>query len=228
MPLVFLHGWGGDVRSFAGAAEYFALRGRTCLRFAFPPFGDSDMPPNSWDLHDYTRLTLAVMDKTGIDKAIIVAHSFGARVAIDIASGADKDRAVALALTGAAGLKPRRGIKYRIKKLRFKRDKRLGRDVSGYYSPDWLALPERMRGIFSRIVSLDLTDRLRYINCPTALFWGNGDAETPMYMCRTMKRRIRGAEIIRLKGGHFAYAEDHFTFVTALAERVEKWIRLSM
>ena len=199
MPLVFLHGWGGDVRSFAGAAEYFALRGRTCLRFAFPPFGDSDMPPNSWDLHDYTRLTLAVMDKTGIDKAIIVAHSFGARVAIDIASGADQDRAVAL-----------------------------GRDVSGYYSPDWLALPERMRGIFSRIVSLDLTDRLRYINCPTALFWGNGDAETPMYMCRKMKRRIRGAEIIRLKGGHFAYAEDHFTFVTALAERVEKWIRLSM
>ena len=225
---MFLHGWGGDVRSFAGASEYFALRGYACLRFSFPPFGGSDMPPRDWALCDYSRLTLSVLDAFGAESAVFVAHSFGARVALDIASGEDKRRVVALALTGAAGVKPRRGLSYRIKRMKFARDKRKGRDVSRYYSPDWLALPERMRGIFSRIVSLDLTDRLRNITCPTALFWGDCDRETPMYMCRRIKRRVRGSEIIRLKGGHFAYAEDHFTFVTALAERVEKWIRLSM
>ena len=223
IPLVFLHGWGCDARSFGGAMEYFSRRGRTCMTFSFPPFGGTDMPPEDWSLRDYSAFTLALLDKCAFDKVIFIGHSFGGRVAIDIASGEDKERAYALALVAAAGVRPRRGLRYALRRMAFKRDKRLGRDVTKYYSPDWLALPERMRGVFSRIVSEDLTERLNDISCPTVLFWGDGDRETPPYMCGIMARRIRGAEAIRLKGGHFAYAEDHVTFVTSLAELIEKW-----
>lgn len=223
VPLVFLHGWGGSVDSFGGAMAYFSARGRTCLSFSFPPFGSSDMPPPEWGLADYSAFTLALLDKYALGNVIFIGHSFGGRVAIDIASGAHKERAYAIALVSAAGIRPRRGLRGLVRDMRFKRDKRLGRNVEKYYSPDWRALPERMRGVFSRIVSLDLTERLKDITCPTALIWGKDDRETPPYMCGVMKRRIRGAEIIRLKGGHFAYAEDHMVFVTSLAELIEKW-----
>ena len=179
------------------------------------------MPPKNWGLHDYSALTLTLLDKYGLGNVILVGHSFGGRVAIDIASGSD--RVAGLALVSAAGVKPRRGLLYRLRHRRFLHDKRKGLDVSKYYSPDWLALPENMRGIFSRVVSLDLTDKLGDIRCPTVLIWGKEDRETPMYMCGVMKRRIRGAEVILIKGGHFAYAEDHVTFVTSLAELIEKW-----
>ena len=224
---MFLHGWGGSVRSFGGAFDWFAARGRTCLAFSVPPFGGSDMPPEDWVLRDYSAHTLALLDVFGIDRAVLVGHSFGGRVAIDIASGSDRRRAAALALVSAAGIRPRRGPAYALRRLRFLYDRKKGRDVTKYYSPDWLALPERMRGVFARIVSLDLTDRLRGIGCPTALMWGDRDTETPPYMCRMMKRRIRGSEIVKLRGGHFAYAEDHLTFVTSLADLTDKWTRRS-
>lgn len=201
--------------------EYFSLRGKTCFSFSFPPFGASGMPPESWDLRDYSTLTLALLDKYGLGNVILIGHSFGGRVAIDIASRSD--RVTGLALVSAAGVKPRRGLLYRLRRRQFLRDKRRGLDVSKYYSSDWLALPENMRGIFSRVVSLDLTDKLGDIRCPTVLIWGKEDRETPMYMCGVMKRRIRGAEVILIKGGHFAYAEDHAAFVTALADSIEKW-----
>ena len=201
--------------------EYFSLRGRTCFSFSFPPFGESGMPPKKWGLHYYSELTLTLLENYGLVNVILVGHSFGGRVAIDIASGSD--RVAGLALVSAAGVKPRRGLLYRLRHRRFLHDKRKGLDVSKYYSPDWLALPENMRGIFSRVVSLDLTDKLGDIRCPTVLIWGKEDRETPMYMCGVMKRRIRGAEVILIKGGHFAYAEDHAAFVTALADSIEKW-----
>ena len=199
--------------------EYFSLRGRTCMTFSFPPFGLSDMPPENWGLNDYSAMTFTLLDKYGLGNVILIGHSFGGRVAIDMASGDSRSRIDALAAT-MLPLPP-------ISATAFLRDRRRGADVTKYYSPDWLALPERMRGVFSRIVSLDLTARLGDIVCPTALIWGVRDKETPMYMCGVMKRRIRGAEVIRMKGGHFAYAEDHLTFVTALADLVERWTRHS-
>lgn len=207
--------------------EYFSLRGRTCMTFSFPPFGLSDMPPENWGLNDYSAMTFTLLDKYGLGNVILIGHSFGGRVAIDMASGDSRSRIDALALVSAAGVKPHKGWKARLRRRMFLCDRRRGADVTKYYSPDWLALPERMRGVFSRIVSLDLTARLGDIVCPTALIWGVRDKETPMYMCGVMKRRIRGAEVIRMKGGHFAYAEDHLTFVTALADLVERWTRHS-
>ncbi len=211
---MFLHGWGGDIRSFGGAMDYFERRGRTCLTLSFPPFGLSDMPPSDWNLSDYSALTLSLLDKLSLDKVILIGHSFGGRVALDIAANAP-GRTEKLVLVDSAGLKPRRGLIYRLKRLRFRMAKKLGRPTKKFYSPDYLALPESMRGIFGRIVANDQTEDISKIKCPTLVFWGNRDRETPMYMCRRFIKKFGGKAII-LSGGHFAYAEDHIRFVTAL------------
>ncbi len=213
-PLLFLHGWGGSALSFGGAFDYFASRGRTCAALDFPPFGASDPPPPDWSLSDYVRLTAAAADALGLGRFIPIGHSFGGRVAIRLA--AETDRTEKLVLVSAAGLKPRRGLRYRLRRLAFRRDKARGRDVTKYYSPDWLAMPEYLRGVFARIVGEDLTPCLDKINCPTLIVWGRRDLETPPYMARRLKRGIKRGKLVFLEGGHFAYAENHTAFASAL------------
>lgn len=177
------------------------------------------MPPADWNLSDYSALTLSLLDKSVSDRVILVGHSFGGRVAIDIASGAAPERVEKLVLVDSAGIKPRRGLAYRFKRLRFRMAVKRVRPTEKYYSPDYLALSKEMRGIFGRIVAYDQTKDISKIKCPSLVFWGRHDRETPMYMCRMLIRRLGGKAII-LDGGHFAYAEDHARFVAALGRFV--------
>ncbi len=217
---MFLHGWGGSIASFGGAINYYSMRGYGVAALDFPPFGASPEPSECWSLRDYTSLTLSVMDSLGIEKAIIIGHSFGGRVALDIA--AKTDRAEKLVLVSAAGLKPKRGIGYKLKLRRFIRDRKKGRDVTKYYSPDYLAMPERLRGVFSRIVAEDLSDRLPLVRCPTLVVYGAFDTETPPYMAKRMYKGIKNSRIVRLEGGHFAYAERHMAFTSALDDFLQE------
>ena len=216
MPVLFLHGWGGNARSFASAMNYFASGGRTCVAPDFPPFGSSSQPPENWSLGDYTDMTVALLDKLGIEKAVVVGHSFGGRVAIDLASRTE--RVAKLALVDAAGLRPRRGIKYRLRRARFRLAKAAGTDTQKFYSPDWRALPPAMRGVFARVVAEDLTPRLPYITCPTLIVWGDKDRDTPPYMAKRLHKGIKNSKIAMIDGGHFAYAERHFAFVATLSD----------
>ncbi len=215
-PLVFLHGWGGDIRSFGGAMTRLSFGGRTCAAIDFPYFGGSDQPPPDWSLRDYTVITEKAIDKLGLTDIILIGHSFGGRVAIDMA--ARTGRVKKLVLADAAGLRPRRGLRRRIAAMRFRRDKAKGRDTRKYYSADYLALPESMRGVFSRIVAEDLSDRLPLISCPTLIVWGKEDTETPPYMAKRLKKGISDSRIVWLDGGHFAYAEKPLAFESAIEE----------
>lgn len=174
------------------------------------------MPPENWSLCDYTDMTAALLDKLSINRGIIIGHSFGGRVAIDLASR--YGRAEKLVLVDAAGLKPRRGIKYRLRAARFRLAKAAGRDTEKYYSPDWRALPLAMRGVFARIVAEDLSSRLTAIDCPTLIIWGRKDKDTPPYMAKRLNKNIKNSKVVLLDGGHFAYAERHFAFVGAVGD----------
>lgn len=193
-----------------------SLCGRTCAAIDFPYFGESDAPPSDWSLRDYTIITEKAIDKLGFTNIILIGHSFGGRVAIDMASRSN--RVEKLVLVDAAGLKPKRGLKYRMRKMRFECDKAKGRDTRKYYSPDYLALPENMRGVFSRIVAEDLSDRLPLVSCPTLIVWGKEDGETPPYMAKRLNKGLSDSRIVWLDGGHFAYAEKPLIFEAALEE----------
>src|SRR5690606_15776253 len=52
----------------------------------FPGFGRSDMVPAAWTVGDYARFVAQVADELAIDRFAIVAHSFGARVALVLAT----------------------------------------------------------------------------------------------------------------------------------------------
>jgi len=80
-PLLLLHG----IRLHARVWDHFALRigqERRVLALDARGHGDSDWAPGEYHLHDFYEDLLAVMDGRGIERAALIGHSLGGRVAL--------------------------------------------------------------------------------------------------------------------------------------------------
>src|SRR5688572_24005871 len=109
-PVLLLHGWGASSALFqttmAGLEDDFTL-----IAPDFPGFGATPPPPAAWAVGDYTTWVLALLDAAGLDRVHIIAHSFGGRVAIKLASQRP-ERVDKLVLTACAGIRPARTAGY--------------------------------------------------------------------------------------------------------------------
>ena len=180
----------------------------------FPGFGESAEPPVPWTVGDYAAEVCSLADSLGAAEFALVGHSFGGRVALETAAE-HPERVRALALVAAAGLKPRRKPSYFLRVAVHKLAKKFGgRGLKG--SADYRALSHVMKGTFVKVVNYDQTPLLRRVKCPTAVFWGRGDRDTPLYMAKRFLRGIKDSSLFLLDGGHFAYLTDR-TFLPVLA-----------
>lgn len=211
--VIFLHGWGGSASAFLFVAN--RLKGVRCTLLDFFGFGDSDVPDSPRTVKDYANDVLSLMELLNIKSATLVCHSFGGRVGIELASHYP-DRVEKLVLIDSAGLKPKRGIKYHLRVGAHKLLRAMGLNGLGG-SSDYRALGGGMKRTFVNVVNYDQTKLLPKISCPTAIFWGKRDKETPIYMAKRLKSLIPDSEIFWLNGGHFAYAEDISTFFAILS-----------
>lgn len=210
--VVFLHGWGANAAAFLFVAKQLCAKYRVTM-VDFAGFGASDRPPRAYGVDDYAREVLQFLDAIGINRATFVGHSFGGRVAIELAvfSG----RVERLVLVDSAGVKPRRKPSYYVKVIVHKIARKLGlKGLKG--SSDYRALDENMKKTFVKVVGYDQRPILKYVDCPTAIFWGDKDKETPLYMFRCLKKNIVGSQSFLLHGGHFAYIDDQYAFVAIL------------
>ncbi len=212
--IVFLHGWGGSISAFLFVAKRLSKWYRVTL-VDFAGFGQSPLPEVPYTVKSYTQDVVSLLDELNIKSATFVAHSFGGRVALELATFF-KERVNALVLIDSAGLKPRRSLAYYFKVFAHKLLKKLGlKGLKG--SSDYRALSPIMKRTFVNVVNYDQTYLLPQIECPTAIFWGEGDTETPVYMARKLKKKIKGSQLFMLKGGHFSYADDYATFISILS-----------
>ena len=211
-PTLFLHGWGGNVESF----KYF-VKDKNAILIDFPPFGKSQNPKYEYTLNDYVNIVIKILNKEKIDKVNIVAHSFGGRVAILLAT---KGYVNKLVLTGSAGLKPKYSIKKSFAKTRYKLAKLIVKlklkdksYLKKFGSSDYKCLDDNMKKTFINIVNFYQNDMLKDIKCDTLLVWGDKDTETPLYMAKTFEKNINGSGLVVFAGsGHFAYIEKAFAF----------------
>ena len=206
--VLFLHGWGGGLESFAGAYSAVCEWGVSCVRLAFP----KTVPPD-WGVYDYATLTERFTESLGIVHPVIVGHSFGGRVALILAA---QGKCKKLVLTAAAGMKPKFSLKRALRIAAYRRKKKRGKPLDGAGSLDYNNLEPEMRGVFVRIVNTHLDGLLPYIKCKTLLYWGRRDRDTPLYMARRLKRGIADSELTVTDGGHFVYAESGYGFNAAL------------
>lgn len=151
------------------------------------------------------------MSALGIKKAVIVGHSFGGRVAIELA--AKHGEVVSqLVLVDSAGVRPRRGPRYYLKVFSAKIMKKFGREAKG--SKDYRALSGPMKKTFVNVVNYDQTPLLKHVSASTAIFWGKKDDVTKPYMARTLKRKIKRSALFWLEdAGHFSFVEQSSKFL---------------
>lgn len=150
----------------------------------------------------------------------LVAHSFGARVAIKLANdyGFLLDR---LVIVNGAGIKPRRKLKYYYSVLRHKILKFFNIPHKAG-SKDYRKLSPVMKETFKNVINEDLTPLLKYISLPTLLIWGNKDKETPLYMARKMHNNIVNSGIVILRdAGHFSFLDQSQKFIAILKSFLE-------
>jgi len=228
--LLLLHGWGGRIGSMQPIAN--ALHDmRTTYSIDFPGFGESSMPPEPWSVTEYTDNLVAFMAKAGIEKADVVAHSFGGRVTLLLAS-AHPELVGKIVITGGAGLKPKRNLKYYIRVYTYKLGKRmlkhawmvrlarifgvdLQKNASNAGSEDYRSLSPEMKKTFVRVINQDLRHCLKGINASTLLIWGEKDSgASALWMGQAMAKEIPDAGLVVFEGcGHFAYLEQLPRFV---------------
>ena len=222
--IIFLHGWQGSTDSFIGVAD--RLCGYEMLLIDMPPFGKSSQLNRPFCIDDYSEILKQITERFQYDKFSIVAHSFGCRIALKFAAKYP-EKVEKMVLTGAAGLRPKRTLKYRINVLKYKLTKKmvdkgfLKRErLNKFGSKDYKALSDDMKKTFTKIVNEDLSGELKKIMCPVILYFGRNDKETPLYMARKMEKNIDDCALITVEGGHFAY----ITHINAFSRIISEFI----
>jgi pimeloyl-ACP methyl ester carboxylesterase len=80
LPIVMVHGFGGQTFSFRYQVEEFS-RDHRCVAIDLKGFGYSGRPEGGdYSLEEQARLVLRAMDQLGIERAILIGHSMGGEV----------------------------------------------------------------------------------------------------------------------------------------------------
>lgn len=229
-PVVLLHGWGSSAESMAPVAKALEDRFRV-YAIDLPGFGWTPSAATTWGTWEYASYVEAFMDCVGISDANLVGHSFGGRISLVLAAQRP-DRIRNLVLVASAGIRPRRGLVFRVKAGAVKLVKRLcslplwgrlgERVVTGLYgrvgSRDYRNAGP-MRATLVKVVAEDLRGILSAIRAPTLIIWGDRDQEVPFSSMEIMARGIQGSRLELFEGaGHFPFIDSPDRFSRAVRE----------
>lgn len=228
-PVVLMHGWGCNSSTLASVERVVRELGRPVINVDFPGFGASSEPAEVWGVEEYTAALEELLRREGIGPdAVLLGHSFGGRVGIVYAS---RNAVGKLVLVDAAGVKPRRSLKYYLKVYTFKAKKHALRLLLGRQraekvldrlrakagSSDYRGASPRMRAIMSRVVNQDLTRLMPQIKAPTLLIWGENDTATPLADAKLMDRLIPNSGLVSFAGcGHYSFLDNPGQFAAVL------------
>ncbi|MDD3190259.1 MAG: alpha/beta hydrolase [Candidatus Pacebacteria bacterium] len=241
VPIVLLHGWGVSSDKYMATAETI-LKDNSDFKFYIPDlpgFGKSEEPTEDWKLNDYVDFTKefiknAVQRTTGFElvknilkqaaqdgsvtlrrenkKVILLAHSFGGRVAIKYAVKYPND-IEKLVLTGAAGVRHPLGKKQKIVFVAakiggllfrlplFGKFERYAKKILYMIAreKDYADADPRMKEVMKNALKEDLSPLLEKITVPTVLIWGENDHSTPLADGEIMHEKIADSKLFIIK-----------------------------
>ncbi len=215
--LVFLHGYLSTKESFFPQIEYFSNFYRVTA-FDFPGFGKSDPIPAAWSVGDYAVWTEEFLKEKGISFPLVIAHSFGGRVAVKCLAKGLFDRAV---LCGCAGIVPKRTLRYYAHVYTYKFVRKIAPMYAKTHfgSPEYRTLSPLMRESYKKIVNEDLREEARQISRPVLFINGEKDTATPPSSAKIYQDCVAGSKRIIMRGcGHFAHLDDPLAFNLAAEE----------
>jgi 3-oxoadipate enol-lactonase len=223
-PVVMIHGLGGTSNTFTPLLAAFA-RHRT-IRFDLPGSGRSHRVEGPLSLRLFVERTLLVMQRTGVERAHVVAHSMGTIVATHLAA-TEPGKVASLALFGpllAPSDPARAAIRARAAEARtgdmqpiadallqasVSAETRARRPAAAAYVRESLMRqdPEGYARSCEALAEMEAAETSR-IECPALLVTGDEDQVAPPQAVRMMGERIAGSRIEVLRGcGHWTPVE---------------------
>jgi pimeloyl-ACP methyl ester carboxylesterase len=235
-PLVILHGWGSSRRVMIPLAKSLSHL-RTCYVLDLPGFGESPEPSSSWSIGDYAEAIESFISANFQGSVDVLVHSFGGRITLKLCS-TDFGRKFIdkVLITGGAGMKPIRSLKFYYKKYLAKtlkapfmilpgslRDASLNklRQTSLWKSlgsGEYNQLSGVMRETFVKSVTEYLEPCLPNIPHEVLLLWGRNDDATPVYQGERIEKGIKNSALVIIEdAGHYAFLDKPKQFA-AIAE----------
>jgi pimeloyl-ACP methyl ester carboxylesterase len=235
-PLVYFHsiherdGWSAFLERLAGRYAVHAP--------LHPGVGESTGLETLDDVLDLTLAYEELLDALGVEAAHLVGHFFGGMVAAELAA-LFPERARRLVLVSPLGLwrddAPSEDL------LILPGDElpaALWRDPRSEAAQRWATLPESdeakeaalidsiaRRSAIAKFIwpipDRGLRKRLHRITAPTLLLWGDADRANPVVYAEEWQRRIKGAAVKLLPGGHMLLHESP----EAAAEAAEEFLQ---
>lgn len=206
--ILLLHGYMSCKESFyyqiKFLSQYFKVTAPDILGF-----GASSPLPSAYSVGDYAEWLGRFMKKSRLERPCVLAHSFGARIALKYFSEHPSE-AEKLIITGGAGIVKPRSKKYIRRVTAYRRIKKLfPRFAERHYgSVEYRKLSPVMRESYKKIVNEDLRGCAEKISLPTLLIYGAEDTVTPAAEEGEIFRSlIKGSSLIVTQGGHFCFSE---------------------
>lgn len=226
--VLFLHGWGAnkELMESAFGARFKSLNH---LYVDLPGFGGSD---NNFVLNTelYAKIMQQFLTSLKIAPKIIIAHSFGGKVATLLAldsidspkisqvSSIDTPNPPHLVLLSSAGLLKKQSVKVRLK-IKFAKIARIFHLKAKFLiSADAKGLSQNMYDTFKIVVREDFSERFALLGAnqskntiknpaKTLIFWGQDDEAVPLYLGTKMHSLIKDSAFFALSGNHFFFLD---------------------
>ncbi|MBR1975040.1 MAG: alpha/beta hydrolase [Clostridia bacterium] len=209
---MFLHGYLSSKEAFANQIAYFSRFYRvTALDFI--GFGKSPPLTESYSVGDYAQWLQGVLAALGVEKPHVIAHSFGCRVAVKLASE-QPDAFDKILLTGPAGVILKRGFSYRVKVGAYRLVKRIAPKLAErkFGSKEYRTLTPLMKESYKKIVNEDLRECAKKVKNQVLLVEGRADKTTPLQEAKAYLECFRNGKLRLIDGGHFAFVDSPVAF----------------
>jgi pimeloyl-ACP methyl ester carboxylesterase len=230
--LIWLHGWGMEHASLLRLASLFKTTHSNTL-YDQPGFGQTPRLADGAGTEDYADMLARELEHVPGAPHILVGHSFGGRVSVQMAAR-HPHLVKAIVLIGGAGLQRRRSLAFKIRARCLRLMGRTAQVVDNLFGTKFRdAYVERfgsadyknagpLRPTFVRVVNEDLSQPAKTVRCPALLIYGSDDTEAPPEIGRRYESLIPIARFVEVKGF------DHWDILGRGAYQCEALIRTFM
>lgn len=215
IPLLLLHGWGGSSNSLRPLGKFLARENFLVYLLDLPGFGHSQPPKRIWGTDDFAKVIWDFCQKLNLKKISLFGHSFGGRVAVQVAVH-HKELVRVLVLCAPSGLLRRKSFKISFFWLLAKLGQLLftlpplcffqetARKILYLLAGerDYLKSRGVLKKIFQKVNKEDLQPLLSKIKVKTLLVWGREDKMVSPANAPIFRKEIKSSFLNLISGSH--------------------------
>ncbi len=219
--MYILHGWTYSTDKWQEFIDLMKIKRFDPVLLNIP--GLTEKTEKVWTLDDYVEW----LSKTiGGEKAIIVGHSNGGRIALSFAAKYPA-KVKQLILIDSAGIF-HKGLTIQLKRLIFGAAAKLGKNVTSSErlksllykiarESDYNNANPITRQTMVNLISYDLSSLLNKITAPTLIIWGEKDKSTPLSDGKLIHKLIKNSKFFVIKG---AKHSPQFTHTNEVCQKI--------